>query len=263
MKEKASPLEIWRRIASWWDETIGEGNDFQRELIMPATDRLLAIQPGEHVLDACCGNGNYARRLARAGVKVVAFDGAEGFIDAARKRMATDDDKVDFHVIDAIDEAAMRQLGVGRFDAAVCSMAIMDLPDIEPLLRAVRVLLKSNGRFVFSVSHPCFNSIGSVITAELNNGVGGKFEQEFGVKVTRYLQSRTELSSGIIHQPEPHYTYHRPISGLLTACFTAGFVVDGFEEPAYPPGATGAKNAFTWKKRPEIPPAVVIRLRPI
>jgi len=261
MENEQSALEVWQRIATWWDAAIGEGNDFQRELIMPATDRLLAVRQGESVLDACCGNGNYARRLARAGATVVAFDGAEAFIDAARQRASSDDGKVEYHVIDVTNQAAMLALGVARFDAVVCSMAMMDLPTIDPLLLAVHALLKPGGRFVFSVSHPCFNSIGSVLTAELNNGVGGKFEQQFGVRVTRYLQPATELSSGIINQPEPHYTFHRPIGALLASVFAAGFVVDGFEEPAYPPGATGAKNAFAWKKRPEIPPALVARLR--
>ena len=127
-------LEIWRRIAPWWDEVIGEGNDFQRELIMPATDRLLAVHRGERVLDACCGNGNYSRRLGRAGAKVVAFDGAEGFVIAARKRTTKEDGSIAYHTIDATDEVALRVLGDGRFDAAVCSMAIMDLPTWEAWL---------------------------------------------------------------------------------------------------------------------------------
>jgi hypothetical protein len=48
----------------------------------------------------------------------------------------------------------------------------------------------------------------------------------------------------------------------LGACFSAGLVVDGLEEPAYPAGAGGKnKNAFSWAKRPEIPAAIVVRVR--
>lgn len=224
---------------------------------MPATDRLLGVRAGERVLDICCGNGNYARRLARAGARVTAFDGAEDFLEAARRRTTPDDGGIEYHLIDATDEQAMRQLGAGTFDAAVCSMAMMDLPAIQPLLRATRVLLRPGGRLVFSVSHPCFNSNASVMTAELHNGEG-KLEQVFGVSITRYLSTNQDLSSGILHQPEPHWSFHRPLSALLGECFAAGFVLSGIEEPAYPRSTGG--NPFSWKKRPEIPPALVCRM---
>lgn len=252
--------QTWERLADWWDAAIGEGNEFQRELIMPATDRLLAIQLGDIVLDAACGNGNYARRLARAGAKVVAFDGSATFIDRARTRTARADGDIEYRVLDATDEPAMRSLGAGRFDAAVCSMAIMDLPTITPLLGAIHHLLKPAGRFVFSVPHPCFNSVSSKMTAELVQR-DGKPEQVFGVHVSTYLRPSSGVSCGIINQPEPHYFFDRPMNVLLGECFAAGFVMDGMEEPAFSPGAS-AKNAFSWAKRPQIPPALVVRLRP-
>jgi SAM-dependent methyltransferase len=162
-------------------------------------------------------------------------------------------------VLDATDESALLSLGENRFDAAVCSMALMDLPTLSPLLRALRRLLKPGGRFVFSVPHPCFSSAQSRMTAELVQE-NGKLAQVYGVHVFDYLRPTAELSSGIINQPEPHYLFHRPIGMLLTECFAAGFVVDGMEEPAFPPG-TNAKSAFSWAKRPQIPPAMVVRVR--
>ena len=252
--------DTWDRIAHWWDASIGEGNEFQNSLIMPATDRLLRLQAGEVVLDAACGNGNYSRRLGRAGAKVVAFDGAATFIDRARTRTTKEDGDIEYHVLDATDESALRSLGAARFDAAVCSMAMMDLPTIDPLLRALRHLLKPGGRFVFSVPHPCFNSAHSnKMTAELVEE-RGKLSQIHGVHVSNYLQPTADLSCGIINQPEPHYLFHRPIHMLFASCFGAGFVVDGMEEPAFPPG-TNAKSAFSWAKRPQIPPAMVVRVR--
>lgn len=257
-----NPTDIWNRIAPWWAEQIGEGNDFQLKLIMPATDRLLDLKPGMRVLDVACGNGNYARRLGRAGCSVLAIDAAENFLLDAARRTSADDGDITYRCCDATDEVSLQLLAEpASFDAAVCSMAVMDFPTIDPLLRALQVLLKPGGRFVFSISHPCFNSNGSRMTAELINEAG-RTEQIFGVHITRYLQETTDLSSGILNQPEPHYSYHRPLQTLLASCFAAGFVVDGFEEPAFPPG-TGAKSAFAWAKRSDIPPAVVIRLRRI
>jgi SAM-dependent methyltransferase len=197
--------------------------------------------------------------MRRAGAKVVAFDGSETFVARARQRTTSSDSDVVYHLLDATDEAALLTLGEARFDAAVCSMAMMDLPTIDPLLRALRRLLKPAGCFVFSIPHPCFNSSNSRLTAELVNEQG-KLSQIYGVSITEYLRPNADLSSGIINQPEPHYLFHRPLSVLLTACFSAGFILDGMEEPAFPQGAQ-AKNAFSWGKRPGIPPAIVVRLR--
>jgi len=54
----------WEGNAAYWDERMGEGNDFVNVLIWPAVQRLLELQPNWRVLDAACGNGLYARRLA-------------------------------------------------------------------------------------------------------------------------------------------------------------------------------------------------------
>jgi len=255
----ANPAEIWKRIAGFWDKHLGEGNDFQLELIMPATDRLLALKPGQRVLDIACGNGNYSRRMARQGARVIAFDVAETFIERARQHTRKDDGEIDYHVIDATNEAQMLSLGESTFDAAVCSMAMFDLPTLAPLLRATRRLLKPAGRLVFSLAHPCFSSNNSRRTAELINE-NGKVEQVFGVHIREYLTETADLSHGILHQPEPHVMYHRPLSAIFRECFAAGFIIDGFEEPAFPPKSSA--NAFSWEKRPNIPPAVVIRARP-
>ena len=45
--------------------------------------------------------------------------------------------------MDATDAAQLLALGAGRFDAAVCNMALMDMTTIDPLLRALPRLLKS------------------------------------------------------------------------------------------------------------------------
>lgn len=260
LPSSADARGVWDRIAAWWDDFLGEGNAFQHELIMPTTDRLLGDVRGKAVLDCCCGNGNYARRLASRGAIVTAFDGSSVFIEKAKQRNS-ETTAIDYHVADACDEAAVVTVAQERsFDAAVCSMALMDLPTIEPLLRAVKKILKPGGVFVWSVSHPCFNSNHSRMTAQLINE-DGLLEQRFGVEITKYLDENASRAAGMLHQPEPHWLFHRPLNVLLQSCFAAGFVVDALEEPAYNAKSAKGKNAFSWAKRPAIPPALIVRLR--
>ncbi len=77
---------IWDTNAHWWDNRIGDGNEFQTELIEPASERLLEIVAGDTILDIACGAGRFARRMAALGAQVVAFDSSEQFIARARER---------------------------------------------------------------------------------------------------------------------------------------------------------------------------------
>lgn len=147
----AETRAIWDAKAKFWDERMGEGNAFQRDLVGPATERLLGPVAGETVLDVACGNGVFARRLATLGATVVATDFSRGVLDAARARSGGHGDRIDYRLVDATDEAALLDLGEGRFAAVVCGMAMMDMPTISPLTRAVGRLLAPGGRFVFSV----------------------------------------------------------------------------------------------------------------
>ncbi len=254
------PLDIWNQIASHWDEQVGEGNDFQKQLVMPATTRLLAPTARERILDACCGNGNYSRRLGRMGCEVLAFDGAAKFIQIAEARTQAADGSIEYRVIDACDEDAVKSLApAASFDAAVCSFAVMDLPTLSPLFRAVKALLTPRGRFVFSFGHPAFHTNESQMVARQNHGEGTP-TQFFGVEVIRYASDWPHKSRGLLNQPEAHWIYHRSLSTILRECFEAGFVVDGLEEPTFEPD-TRARSPFAWARRTEIPPAMVIRLR--
>jgi 2-polyprenyl-3-methyl-5-hydroxy-6-metoxy-1,4-benzoquinol methylase len=253
-----SVQRVWNQNAQFWSDTVGEGNDFQRLLIGPATELLLDIRPGEVVLDIACGNGHFARRMAQLGAHVVATDFSERFLETAKARTVENVDRLEYCLVDATDESQLLSLGEGRFDAAVCTMGVMDMAAIEPLARALTRLLKAEGRFVFSVMHPCFNTSDVALVAEEVDLMGTVVHS---VKVMRYLGMKPSRGLGIRGQPEPHYYFHRTLTTLLSAFFRAGMVMDGIEEPAYPEGFEGAR-VLTWESFHEIPPVVVVRMRP-
>jgi len=196
--------EIWDAKAEFWDARMGDGNAFQRVLIGPASERLLRIQPGELVLDVACGNGVFARRLAQFGARVVAIDFSERFLALARARTTELAALVEYRRVDATDEAQLQGLGERRFDAAVCTMALMDMPVIEPLLRALTRLLTPAGRFVFAVHHPAFNSNAVRFGLEEEDRDGVLVETRF-VKVTGYLRVPPGKGTGMPGEPEPHW----------------------------------------------------------
>lgn len=255
--------EIWELNAPFWDERMGDGDEFQRDLIVPAVEGLLGVQEGTSILDVACGNGAFARRLADQGAEVVACDFAETFIALARgrdsRREAARQHPIDYRVVDATDERALLALGEGRFDAILCTMALMDMIDIEPLFWAVPRLLKDHGRFVFTIMHPAFNHQAAHFVAEDRRTDAGR-EVEYSLKVTNYLRVPPTRGESMSGQPEPSYTFHRPLSEILNAAFNAGLLMDGIAEPAFLGGA-GSTKAGSWMNYPTIPPVLAARFR--
>ena len=258
---KQHSREIWDQNATVWDATMGsEGNSFQRVLLGPSTERLLDLQPGETVLDIACGNGSFARRMAQLGAQVVATDFSRVFLERAKERTTENTDRIEYRLVDATDEAQLLALGEHRFDAAVCTMGIMDIADIEPLAATLPRLLKPSARFVFSVMHPCFNSGSAMMLEEVD--IEGQIICTYSVKVSEYLGLAPKRGLGIMDQPVPQYYFYRPLHTLLNTFFRAGFVLDGLEEPAFPKRTDGS-STLGWGSFHEIPPVLVARLRMI
>jgi SAM-dependent methyltransferase len=253
----AESREIWDTNAEAWDTRIGGGGGWQSTLIAPMVERMLGIQSGERVLDIACGNGQFSRRLAELGVSVVASDFSPKLIELAKKRTTENSDKIAYHVVDATDEAALMALGeAASFDAGVCNNALMDMPAIEPLFRAVSKLLKPDGRFVFSIMHPCFNGLSIAKMAELPD-----YDQDptYSIKVSRYLSAEVTKGLAISSQPVQQYYWHRPLHTLLNSAFNNGLVMDRIEEP--PIKTDTPKSVLDWANY-DMPPLLFARLRP-
>lgn len=254
--------DAWNANAAHWDRRMGdEGNDFVNQLIWPVAKELLALQSDETVLDIGCGNGLYARRMAGLGTQVTAFDFAAEMIALARGYAVEAAHEIAYHVLDATDEAALLTLGTQRFDAALSTMAIMDIAEIEPLFRALVQLLKPGGRFVFATAHPCFNSARTTHVIETADREG-KLESIYAMKISGYMTPRSAQGIAIPGQPKPQLYFDRPLHLLLKAGFTNGFVVDALEERTFDPATRKTGNPLWWGGEfQEFPPVLIVRMR--
>jgi 2-polyprenyl-3-methyl-5-hydroxy-6-metoxy-1,4-benzoquinol methylase len=252
--------DAWNQNAEVWDTTQGDdGNQTQRLLVNPASERLLEVQPGQTILEIACGNGVFARQLARLGAQVVATDFSEALLERAKARSGDYMGQIDYRLVDATIEEQLLALGVGRFDAAVANMALMDIATLEPLLAALGKLLKPGGRFVFAVTHPCFNSGSQHLMLEQEDREG-EIVTTYSVKISTYLSLGPHKGLAVIGQPAPQYYFDRPLHVLFNSCFHAGFVLDGLEEPAFSPGTQGSR-ALSFANLTDIPMVLVARMR--
>ncbi|MDD4494616.1 MAG: class I SAM-dependent methyltransferase [Eubacteriales bacterium] len=235
-------------IAGDYDVRVGyDGNSFHRDLIRPATLRLLDPQPGARILDVACGNGVFSRYLAGLGVNVVAFDYSPKMIAFAKERCVAFAERISFSVADATDFDQLMALGAEKsFDKIVSNMAVMGLPDIHPLFRASYEILKPGGVFVFSATHPCFQTPGRDFT-----------EDGTGLITYNYIEQQQYSYQILADNEKSAYHWHRSLQDLLGVCFATGFVMDDLEEPVYAPGEC---THSVWTK---VPLPIVVRVRKI
>ena len=133
------------------------------------------------------------------------------------------------------------------------------MSEIQPLLSTLPKLLKPGGRFVFSVTHPVFNSETARRIAEEHDR-NGTLVTTLGTIITDYSNHYVHMGVGIPGQPEPQYYFHRPINMLLNTGFKNAFVLDRLEEPTLPEGSE-SNRLLSWSNFHNIPHSMVARMR--
>lgn len=144
----------WDKVAAWYDKLVGaSGSDYHRNVILPATERLLGDLKGLSVIDVCCGQGVLIEPLLKAGVgSYLGVDASPRLIQAAKQRH-TRDQRVALVTADVCQDGAWN---AEPHDVAACLMAVHDVPDADAMFRHMRKALKPGGKALFVLMHPCF-----------------------------------------------------------------------------------------------------------
>jgi hypothetical protein len=89
----------------------------------------------------------------------------------------------------------------------------------------------------------------------------GTIVTSYWLKVRGYMTSRAVRGLALRRQPEPHVLFDRPLQDVLGPCFAAGFVMDDFEERAFPPDHPQGDHPLSWGSNySEFPPVLVARM---
>jgi ubiquinone/menaquinone biosynthesis C-methylase UbiE len=120
------------------------------EAEQPLVHAMLEATPPGVALDAACGTGRHAAKLADLGHRVIGVDATEAMLSIARDKVPTGDFRrgrlEDLPVADA------------SVDLITCSLALTHAPDLQPVMRQFGRVLKPGGTAVLSDIHP-FNTM--------------------------------------------------------------------------------------------------------
>ena len=147
-----TPKSIWDTLASSW-LSVEEENYHHKYRILPEVYRMLNIQSGDKVLDVACGKGDVARKLSESGANVTGIDISK-MLDYAIEREEKENLGILYLNLNA--EKIIDKFERASFDKVVCNMALMDIEDYKTTIEQISLVLKENGIFVFSITHPAF-----------------------------------------------------------------------------------------------------------
>lgn len=219
--------DSWRALAEWYDQKQGDDGDlWHRALVDPPLLRLVGPVGGLRLLDLACGNGYLSRRFARMGAQVVGVDASVPIIERARLRERRHPLGISYHAGDA---ARLDMLDSASIDIVVCNMALMDIEDAAGAIHEAGRVLRPGGRFLASLSHPCFD----VVNASAWVVERMDFTTTIWRKVCRYREPVAGVVPWRVDDDRIARTpaYHRPLSWYIRTLRAAGCVITAFEEP--------------------------------
>lgn len=211
MREADGLRQFWRDDAeAWirWSRDPGLDDDYWGY----HQDHVLALvgqpQPGELVVDLCCGEGRLSRALSAAGHRVIGLDASGPLVAAARTASPQ------VPVLQA--DVTTLPLVSACADTAVMFMCLHDLDDPRAAFREARRVLRDGGRLVVAMLHPMTS----------RRLTGGEHDATFELTVQR--RGRTHTYRGA----------HRDLSWYLEGAWEAGLTPVRRDDPTGPDGSS-------------------------
>lgn len=227
MCRSALPPSEYDRAADFYlnflQERLPDPDFFFHQNVEVMLDMLGEVD-GRRVCDLACGEGFVSRALAARGAIVTGIDLSINLLLHARRQ--SPGPGMTFVRDDA---QTLHSVKDTSFDAVVCHMALMDIPDYEATIAAVGRVLKPGGRFVFCVLHPCFETPFDTEHPPFEVDDEGNF---VAIRITAYSEEGRWFSGGSGVRGTLG-SIHRTLSTYLNDPIRAGLVLDQIAEPTF------------------------------
>ena len=210
----AEAVDNWDAISDWWRREATTDLVY-REDVQPMLERLLPSRPGR-TIDLGCGEGQWLRWLAGAGVEVVGCDRSMGLLSNA----------VDTAPVVCARLPELAWARDGSFDTAISLFVLDLLEDAASFFSEIGRVVGEGGSLVVVINHPGFTAPGSGPLLDLDGEVLWRWGS--------YL----EEGSSLVPAGEAEVAFHhRPLGRLLSTAAASGWSLEELEEAPLGQGA--------------------------
>jgi|tagenome__1003787_1003787.scaffolds.fasta_scaffold20964383_3 SAM-dependent methyltransferase len=207
-------VKEWDKLAPVRYQQITSGRDLSYHYILvPTVINLLSNSTGSGV-DAGCGIGYLTNILSRSCGNILGLDPSENSIAIARQNYGAEAS----FLHSTLQDFAPRN--PAKYDFVVANMVLMDVWNLKSFIDSAYQLLKSEGIFIFTVTHPWF----------WPRYYGYENEPWFAYSRELAVESPFRITA----EPTcPLYSthIHRPLEAYIEAFREARFSIDTLVEP--------------------------------
>lgn len=218
MNNGGSIKKEWNGAAEAWVDFVRKGKDYFRDgLNNPAAFKLIGDIKGQNILDLACGEGYNTRLLAKSGANVIGVDVSDKLIEFAKREERREKLGIRYYKMDA---AKLHGFSDNEFDLVTCFMALQDIEEYEEAIGEVARVLRKRGRFVFSIPHPCFETI-------TVNGKRFRAVDKYFVRIKYPIHWNMER----LTKPFKTMSFHRTLTDYSKALSENRFFISRLVEP--------------------------------
>lgn len=244
----------WQSVSSWYTKAVGEsGHYFHQHVVIPATLRLLNLQPHNSLLDLACGQGILERHIPKD-IEYVGIDIAPSLVKYAQEHAGPGHR---FFIGDITKPLPTQKRD---FTHAALLLALQNIEHPNLTLSQAADHLQQNGTLLLILNHPCFR-----IPRQSSWGIDPQNKTQYR-RIDRYL---SPLSVPITATPSKGqrsavtWSYHLPISAYAELLRKTGFMIETIEELGSDKVSVGTAAKMENRSRAEFPMFMAIVARKI
>lgn len=222
-----------KEFAEFWNKRAGDsGEVYKRYILDPIMFKLVKYFSNKTVLELGCGNGYLAKKfITKKTKKLILTDISKHNLNFAKQNFTNN--KIEYLEQDATKKW---RVNTNSIDIIYSNMMLNEVENIKtPMYESFRVL-KKNGIFIFSVTHPSWDLF---IFAQEKAGVKSKKIKNLGNYFRKWFakyimgwdnKSNPDLVKWANKRFEVEH-YQRPLSDYFNTLVEAGFNVKKIIEP--------------------------------
>lgn len=230
---------VAKKYSDWLDGGVDQKGKAFTKIVTDNVLDLLGDLSGKKVLDLGCGEGYLSRELALRGATVQGIDGSCQMAQLATLKNSGGEFNIEYKVGDITKTLPYAE---GEFHLVVCNMVLMDVFDVGSVVEETRRVLSENGKFLFSIVHPCFyDALGKWI--EIGRDAAFMPQKRYLDEVI-YMKHLVGLSSDV---QLTHY--NRPVQYYVNKLLNANMVITDFRETSFSEGYLRSINLYDELKK--------------